>query len=234
MAVLIALFFAFVIFLFTLFILSREDFVFTRKNIPMEEIYNICFLLIPFIFFFSRLLFVVFDFNAAFSNPLVFLAIWHYPGLSLLGAVAGLITGLLLICGVKKISVIDRILDIFSLSFFGAISFGVRVGSLIFSFGTWFVFGKELVFTILFILMFFLLLHFFLKEKFKDGSILLLFVLAFSVLTFLSKTIGNPKYLFTLLKGEGSILVIAAVASSILFIKREKLQFKFTNIFKKR
>src|SRR3990167_2345693 len=177
MAVLIALFFAFVIFLFTLFILSREDFVFTRKNIPMEEIYNICFLLIPFIFFFSRLLFVVFDFNAAFSNPLVFLAIWHYPGLSLLGAVAGLITGLLLICGVKKISVIDRILDIFSLSFF---------------------------------------------------------VLAFSVLTFLSKTIGNPKYLFTLLKGEGSILVIAAVASSILFIKREKLQFKFTNIFKKR
>lgn len=220
-----------VIFLFTLYTLSRDDFVFIRKNITLEEIFNISFLVLPFIFFFSRLLFVLLNFDNKYLNPLAFLAIWYYSGLSLLGTIIGLIIGLILLCALKKIAVVGRVLDVFSLSLFSALVFGVKTIGLIKFWGKWIVFGKELLFAVLFIFVFILLIRFFLKEKFKDGSLMLLLVLAFCILTFMQKAIGYGKNLFMFLQGEGSILLVVIIVCSIIFIRREKVGLDIKKLY---
>src|ERR1035437_892356 len=108
----------FFIFLYLLYYLSRDDFVIVRKDISMERIFNLAFLTAIVSLFFSRLFFVLESFDPKFSNPLGFLAIPYFPGLSLIGAIAGAEVFIFLYSSFRKLP-IGKMLDLFALSFMG-------------------------------------------------------------------------------------------------------------------
>lgn len=109
-------------FLFSLFIvymLSREDYTLMRKNITLEDMFNLSFLGIAGCLLISRIFFVLFHWKRLYSNPLAFLLIPYFPGLSFPG---GILVGmlLLLIISRKRKMPWGRLLDIFTLAaFFG-------------------------------------------------------------------------------------------------------------------
>src|ERR1035437_128302 len=85
----IILLICFFIFLYLLYYLSRDDFVIVRKDISMERIFNLAFLTLIISLFFSRLFFVLEKMDPKLLNPLGFLAIPYFPGLSLIGGILG-------------------------------------------------------------------------------------------------------------------------------------------------
>lgn len=230
----IIFFLSLLIFLFSVFALSRDDFVFTRKNISVEDMFNVSFLLILFIVLISRIFYIFFHFENRFLHPFVFLAIPYFPGLSIVGGVIGGTVFVPLVCWAKKISVVGRVLDIISLALFSAICFGIRPVVTIYAFSHPTPFFIEFFFSFLFILVFALLVKFFLKEKFKDGSIALLFLVSFSFLSLLLEGFKNISGFPMYLKGEGSIYLLLVIVCLILFVTREKVRLKLNTILKKK
>ena len=84
------LFLGLLAFLFTIYVLSKEDMVFVRKNVSLEQLFTLSFLSLGVSIFFSRLFFVLFNFKTIYLNPLVFFLIFYFPGLSFPG---GLLAG---------------------------------------------------------------------------------------------------------------------------------------------
>ena len=113
----------FVIFLFCLHFLARDDFIFLRKNITMEKIFNLAFLLAFVGLFSSRLAFVLLDFHTIYFNPLVFFIFPYFPGLSLAGGMLGSVGFLLYFASLQKLP-FQKLFDFFSLSFLSAVSTG--------------------------------------------------------------------------------------------------------------
>src|SRR3989344_6058385 len=88
----------FFIFLFALFVLTRDDFVLIRKDVTLDVVFNISFVAFAVSLTSSRILYVILNPSSDFLNPLVFLLFPYFPGLSLLGAVAGRVLFLVIIC----------------------------------------------------------------------------------------------------------------------------------------
>ena len=63
----------FIVFLFCLFVLSKDDFLFLKKNITLEQVFNIAFVAGLVGLFVARSFYVIFNFAPGFVNPLVFL-----------------------------------------------------------------------------------------------------------------------------------------------------------------
>jgi len=114
--------------LFCLYHISREDFVFIKRNVTLEDLFNITFIIFFVGLLFSRVFYVVFHFAPGFFNPLVFFLIPYYPGLSFMGGVIGGVLALLYITKKRKLP-IKRILDFVGLSFLAGLPVGF-VGSL--------------------------------------------------------------------------------------------------------
>lgn len=112
------------IFLFTLFALSREDFVLFRRNVDMEKVFNIAFLTLGIGLFFARLVFVILYFKHVYLNPLAFLLFPYFPGLSLAGGLLGASIGLAVLLRGKKYPE-GRLFDFFILSFSVALLSGL-------------------------------------------------------------------------------------------------------------
>ncbi|MBI3366803.1 hypothetical protein HY041_04225, partial [Candidatus Roizmanbacteria bacterium] len=77
------------VFLYCVYLLSNDDFIFLRKDVTMERLFNLVFLGGLFSLFFARAVFGIFNQKSIFANPLVFLLFPYFPGLSLLGGVLG-------------------------------------------------------------------------------------------------------------------------------------------------
>lgn len=116
------IFICFLVFLFTIYVLSKEDFIFIRKRIELEEIFNIVFLSLPVVLLVSRLTYILFHPNFSFLNPFVFLGIYAFPGMSLEGAIFGAWVFFYIYLKRRKIPM-DRFIDSISLSFL--ISFAI-------------------------------------------------------------------------------------------------------------
>src|SRR5260221_9633094 len=84
-------FVSFIVFLFILYTTVKDDFVFLRRNVEIEHIFNTVFLGIPLTLFFARLFFVLFHPKWAYLNPLVFFVIPYFPGLFAGGGIIGAI-----------------------------------------------------------------------------------------------------------------------------------------------
>ena len=85
----IVLIIGFVVFLFTLFFLSHEDFVFMRSNLPLDRVFNLAFVAGLLAFIFSRILYVFDNPSPALLSPLGFIVFPYFPGLSVVGGVVG-------------------------------------------------------------------------------------------------------------------------------------------------
>lgn len=106
----------FFIFLFVVYLLSRDDFVFLRRSITLDQLFDTIFVTSLATLLFSRIVFVALHFKSVYINPLVFFLIPYFPGLSLSGALIGGVLFSIFYLQYYKYPT-TRILDIFSIAF---------------------------------------------------------------------------------------------------------------------
>lgn len=212
--------FCFLVFLFCLHVLARDDFVLIRKKISMERVFNLAFLTAGVGLFFARLVFVVSNFQPEFLNPLVFFLFPYFSGLSLSGGVVSGVLFLLLYSASKKMPK-ERLLDIFSLSFL--LSFVVSLFLFMAVEKTPFLSFKTLI-PVSYGLFFLIFLWAFVKTKLQDASIGILFLIVFSFISLIANLLQRERSF--LLSNEDFILIETFLLSLVFLVKQENLLAK--------
>jgi len=215
----------FFIFLYILYYISRDDFVIVRKDVAMEKIFNLAFLASLVALFFSRIFFVLIHPDPKLLNPLGFLALPYFPGLSLMGGIASAGIFIFLYASNKKLPV-GKIMDLFTLSLLGVMPIGYAINFLVH-------FGKVSLFNNIFLTISFLLVLIFAKivypfsnrGEIKDGSLSLIYTSVVSFLYFLTKLFLNIKD-FSFLNVE-NILVLVVLFSSLILLVNLEIMDKF-------
>jgi hypothetical protein len=207
----------FFIYLFSLYRLSHDDFVFIRKTISMEMISNITLWTAFISLVVARIIYIF-----SFPKPVFFTFLGsvlfpYFPGLSLVGAVLGGSIFLSLYCFYKKIP-LGRMLD------FSAVSllFSLPLGFLY----IYFVSGRHtyilasLIFYIIFLLFtIFVSLPLLTMGKIKDGVLGLLFLVIFSLFTIIINIfVENFKFAYSI---ENIILFSGLIFSLSLLIYKQ-------------
>jgi hypothetical protein len=108
--------------LFIFYTLAKDDFIFIRRNITLEQLFDTIFLGLPIVLLLSRITYIALHPKWIYVNPLVFLALPYFPGLFLGGGIIGAILFLYFFTRTKKIPTL-RFSDEISLAFLPAASF---------------------------------------------------------------------------------------------------------------
>lgn len=226
---LLILFLSLIIFLFSLYCLSREDSVLLRKNISLDHVFNLALLEILVGLFFARLFYVLFNFDPFFLNPLTFLLFPYFPGLSLTGAVLSGAVSIYFIGRLSKTPTL-RLFDFFSLSFLGAIIGGVFI-QILYELILRKVLFIEIIVFLVYIFAFILLLKLFQKGGVGEGSTGFLFLLLFSLISLLENILTNIIFKINgtwLFFGKEDFLLMSIFfVSLIVLVKKENLLLKF-------
>lgn len=187
---------SFFVFLFCLYKIGKDDIVLIRKNVPLEQLFNIAFISAIVGIFSSRLFYVLANPAKGFLNPLVFLLFPYFPGLSIVGGVLGSLLVIIYYTRQKKLPT-TRILDFFALALFAAIPVGY-IGAI-------FLTGRitllEAFFLpITYLLLFIILSKFFfpklIQNSINQGSIAALALILFSLISFLTSMVQGRVGLF--------------------------------------
>lgn len=217
----LVLFFCFFLFLYALFELTRDDFVILRKNISMEKIFNVAFIIGIVSLFSARLFFIISHPSSSYFNPLVFLVFPYYPGLSLMGGLAGgLISSYLLLRNWNM--PMGRLVDFFVASFVAVFPLGFilstltshkKIGGITFLF--------LLAYVLLFVFVDKLLLPKTWSGKLKDGSLALISLPAFSLIYIIANTVSSK-----------NIISIENIVSLLLLLASLGFLFQYEGIEK--
>lgn len=221
------LIFCFFTFLFIIYVLSHDDYVFLRKSISMEHIFNSVFLMGFSALFFARLIFVFLNPSVNYLNPLMFFLFTYFPGLSLTGAVTGMLVFIYFLN--KKIPK-GRLFDFSSIAFLGAGAFGFLILILIHIISDKFKNNLEFLIPFAYFVFFIVFLKVLLpiqkRGEFKEGTLGFLFLSFFSVNTFLVNLWSKKKTVFFIFGAEDIFLILLFIGSIILIIRQEKLLSK--------
>ncbi|MCL4354667.1 prolipoprotein diacylglyceryl transferase [Patescibacteria group bacterium] len=182
----------FVVFLFSVYKLTREDFVLLRKDVPVEQIFNIAFLTGFFALLSARLFYVLIFPKKIFMSFLGFILFPYFPGLSLVGGVLGGIIFLYLLCISKKLP-LGRIFDFYTIGLLSAMPFGY-LGYMLLAGYSFASLASLIIFTVFLIMVIKFILPQTLIGEFKEGSLFMAFLLVYSLATFLISIFfnGNP------------------------------------------
>ena len=216
----IVLIICFFIYLYTLYFLSNDDLVIIKKDMPLDKVFNTAFLTGLMALFSSRIFYILFHPRPVFFSPLGFLLFPYFPGLSLLGAVIGGTLFLLFYARKEKLPV-GRLFDFSTIALLSCLPFGflglfVLNGSgylspFIFSF---------LIYGILFFMFIKIFLRASFRNNLKNGSMGVMFLILFSVVTFLTRVIEGFKH-FNFLSLENAVLLGLLLVSAAIFLKEE-------------
>lgn len=179
--------FGFIIFLLSLYLLSREDFVFLRRNVSTEQLFDIAFLDGLVALFLARIIYVAFHFTFAYFNPLVFFLVPYFPGLGISGVILGSFFFLLWISRNKKIPT-GHLLDVFSVSFFYGLSaalFGYGILSLVSK--HYMLAAIDIVWGIISLSLSILFGSILMKSVWKDGSMSTVIVICISLVLLITR-----------------------------------------------
>ncbi len=225
------LLFLFLFFLFMLFVFCRDDFVLFRKNVDMEKVFNLAFLVGGMGLFFSRIFYVILFFKPVYLNPLAFLLFPYFPGLSLPGGLLGGSLFLAFLLRGKKYPE-GRLFDFFIL----ACSLTIVFGQIIL-FAAWYVFTKQLLFNFLaeamaIFLLFLLSYRVFKNHTLKEGSIGLAQVLFMSIVFIISAFFPKVTDMLFFYKEVGIWGVVLLV--SFVFYLRIESPFSFLKFLGKK
>lgn len=208
------------VFLFTVFQLSKDDFLFIRKGVSPEQIFNTVFLALPISLFAGRIFYILFNPSWRYLNPFIFFIIPYYPGLSLIG---GIIGAWLFINSYTKNKKIPsaRLLDMISLSFLLALSICIFISAFFSSNKILLV--EELLRGVLGVGVYIVLLMQFIKGAWIEGSIAFLIIgfcclLSSIQLITLFLLLHQPLAIATLI-GDGIVLLLVL----ILFMQKQKI-----------
>lgn len=171
--------------LFTLFALSKNDFVLLRRGVSMPLIYDNCFIALAVGLVASRIVFIVDSFSFTYFNPIQFVHIFLYPGFSLFGFYLGFF-GVITYFFVKK-KAFARAFDLYATSFmFVFISY---VAYMLIAYGHYVYLGIHGVATLL---VFVVMVHFYRHFTLKDGNSGI-FALFYLSLSYLVMSFWNPR-----------------------------------------
>jgi prolipoprotein diacylglyceryltransferase len=221
------------VFLFTLYGLSRDDFVLLRKNVSMDEVFNISFLALLSALFVGRLLYVVSHYTPTFLNPLVFLAIPYYPGVSIIGAVMGFVGFCLLYTAYKKIAK-ERLFDFFTIALLVSLTVGYLIHLVVLTVYKFTIEISMLLLPFLLVLLcsiiFTVLLPRQRRGEMKDAHLGLTFLVVFSAGTFLTDVLSKNNKLVSVLSIEGFAAILIFLLALFLLLKKERKVIKFAKI----
>lgn len=201
---------------FVLYSLSKNDFVFIRKNVLVKSVFDRVFLVLFCAFVLSRVLYAIEATRYDLLHPLRFFYIFKYGGLSATGAYIGAFAALTALF--RKSRVLVRMLDVFFLSFFLLFSiplvfFPIK-GLLLFI---------RIPLLLMFLLVYFYLLRFHKNYTFKDGTLSLLILFIISIVHIVSQFFepyGPLMYNLTLSQWIG---VGTSFLSLVLILINQKL-----------
>lgn len=217
----LVLFVCFFVFLFCLYLLCRDDFVFLRKDVSTEKVFNVAIAVILFSILLSRILYVVINPSPNFLNPLVFLLFPYFPGLTLTGGVVGGALVSFFLYKKHKIPA-GRMFDFLSFSLLAAFPIGF-LGFILSAEGraNYIVFTSlGIVYGALFVVFLKFLLPLLLKGKLREGTVGLIFLISFSAISLVENFIGSlgRAFYFTI---EDFILIFVLIVSLVFLIKQE-------------
>ena len=210
------------IFLYSLYRLVKDDYVFIRKGMALEQTFDIAFETLWISLFVSRLSYLVMHVGSIKQLLLEFFSIYQ-GGFSLPGALLGGIIALYMISRSKRIP-FGRLSDFFSLS----LLYAMPLGFLSLSF---FYHRTEMLIFFLLTIVYFLIGLFFaqflypklLSRTIKEGTVAIYFILLFSVLT-AGSIVGNSLHdLGKLISVDIAILILLFVLGIILLLKQGRL-----------
>jgi hypothetical protein len=191
----------------------------------MERIFNLAFLTAIVSLFFSRLSFVLESLDPRLLNPLEFLAVPYFPGLSLIGGMLGAAIFIFLYGSFRKLPV-GKMLDLFTLSFMGVLPLGL-IGNFIVHLGKVSLFSNLIFIFSIFVLLLFakIIYPFSGRGEIKDGTLGLIFGAIFSFLYFMIRLFLNLKD-FSFLSLE-NILILVVLFSSLILLVNQEIMDKF-------
>lgn len=211
------------IFLFCIYSLAKDDLILLRKDVSMERFFNIIILGSLICLFSSRFFYGIFHSKNILLNPFIFLLFPYFPGLSLVGGiVGGGVVFLYLFLSKKKQLPLGRIFDYCSIGFLITLPVGI-LGYFMFSeekFSLARTISMMISYTIIFSIFWKIFLPKMLNGKLKDGSITILFLICFSIVSLTSNFMGNFKQIFSL---ENIVLSLILITSVSGIIWQEKL-----------
>lgn len=192
---------SFFISLFVLFKLVKDDHVFLRKNIKLEEIFDIVFI--------ATILGIIFAQFASAKNSF-----------SLPQGVIGGALGLLLIGKYRKLP-LGRLFDFFTLSFLTSLPVGFLIAAL-FSKKTQLIlyFFGAFVYFLLAVFSTKNLLSRTMNRTLKEGSLSIYILMFFSLFSLLMPVFGAIKWHLNFFNPENISLIILFVISLILLVKQ--------------
>lgn len=224
------------VFLYCVYLLANDDFIFLRRDLTMERLFNIIFMGSLSSLFFARLFYGLFEAKNIFANPLIFLLFPYFPGLSLLGGVLGTGAFFLFLRSRRKNPLpLRRLADFLSIAFLITLPIGflgyfmfeeagfsaVRAGSMV------------AVYLILFIVFLRFLLPQLLNGGFKEGTIAFLFLICFSAISLISNALPKMSVLNFFKNPENLILILIFILSIGLVVKQEGLLLKIKGLRRK-
>src|SRR5579885_266856 len=118
------------IFLYCLFVFAKDDFLLLRKNITLEQLFNVAIIGFLISLFTARVGYVLEHLHPRYLDPLVFIIFPYFPGLSPAGGILGGSLFLWISAKKKKIP-LGRFADIVGISFLFAWAIGMLLFSLV-------------------------------------------------------------------------------------------------------
>jgi prolipoprotein diacylglyceryltransferase len=212
---------ALLLFLYELYRLVKDDYIFIRKGVSLEQSFDIAFITLWISLFISRLLYLLFHFHSG-ENILYDFFSFKNGGISLTGAVIGGIGAIYLIGRYRKVP-LGRLCDFLSLSFLYTLP-------LIFLANAFFVTKNGLLTVFLNAIIYFVLLIFFvqflypkiLNRTLKEGMLAILFLLLFSIIALTTSLLTSLKNIQSFVNPENITLSVMLIVSVILLIKQER------------
>src|SRR5579859_4864241 len=212
---------ALLLFLYALSRFVKDDYIFIRKGISLEQSFDIAFITLWVGLIFSRILFLFFHLRSG-DNFFIDFFTFKNNGFSLTGAIVGGTIAIYLICRQKRLP-FGRLSDFLSLSFLYALP-------LLFLSTAVFMRRNELLLLFLNAIIYFVLLLFFVQflypkimnRSIKEGAVATIFLLLFSLIALTTSLLTSLKNIMSFVSAENIILVLTCIVSSVLLIRLER------------
>lgn len=215
---------SFFTFLFVLHILAREDWVLMRKNVTLEQLFNIAILTCFAGLLFARIFYIVFNPSWNYLNLLVFFLVPYFPGLSLSGGIIGALLFLLYYAKLKKFP-FDRVADLLSIVLLLAMPVGL-IGTLFLKVHPYLavILGELIIYPLLYVVMIKVIQPAVVRGEVRDGTSTFLIIMSISLISFLANMIPfhRPEHFF--MNGNEILFFFLFLFSLMYIINHEFLK----------
>lgn len=216
---------AMIIFLYCLYKLTRDDYVLIRRNISLEQVFDIAFIVFLVSLLIARASALLFHPVATKNIFSTFFSIQN-GGFSLTGALLGALGILFAIGKIKKIP-LGRFFDFFTFAFLVALPVGYLCYSLILRTSAMYL---HLMTAMLYLALTIFFMKFLyprlMNRSLKEGNVTILFFVFFSLVSLLNILLTAIKSKVVFLQPENVILVTLLVFSLLILTKQERSRFR--------